>query len=148
VNGCGHHGGMKRPFKMLLGATAMILMNACTSMTPNVHTGLKMACLPEAMIMKSALARERISSKILTLRYAEGRRKIGHAVVLFCCGNQLAAWDSTWGSIPIGRAADYRSNSSRLGKMYLNKKQSFYHAFLLSASFVEDSVQSGRYGGL
>lgn len=139
---------MKRAFTTLLGMAAMIWMSACTSVPSNSKTGLKMACLPEAMIMKSALARERISSKILSLRYTEGRRKIGHVVVVFCFGNQLAAWDSTWGSIPIGRAADYRSNSSRLGKMYLNKKQSRYHAALLSASFVEDSAQSGHYGGL
>ncbi len=138
---------MKTPMTFLASIGTAILMNACASVTPNVNTGLKKACLPEAIIMQSALGRESIKSKVLVMRYNTGRQEVGHVVVLFCYGRQLAAWDSTWGSIPIGPAENYKLNASRLGGIYLEKKYGYGHSRLQFASVVDNPLQTGRYAG-
>jgi len=138
---------MKTPMTFLASIGTAILMNACASVTPNVNTGLKKACLPEAIIMQSALGRESIKSKVLVMRYNNGRQEVGHVVVLFCYGRQLAAWDSTWGSILIGPAENYNCGASMLGGMYLDTKYGVRHSPLRFASLMGNPLQSGRYTG-
>ena len=111
------------------------------------NTGLKMACLPEAIIMQSALGREGIRSKVLEVHYHNGYKEVRHAVLLFCYGAQLKAWDSTWGAISIGPAENYPLNASMLGAMYLDKKYGGHHTPLLFASLVDYRIQSGHSVG-
>ena len=113
-------------------------MNTCTSITPNVATGLKKACLPEALMMHSALERQNIDAKVLSMRYTYGSRVIGHSVSLFCYENQLMAWDSTWGSIAIGPMKSYKETAPKLGMMYLEKRYGSAYTSLGGASFVVD----------
>jgi len=94
--------------------------------------------------MKSALNRENISSKILTVRYAAGTREIGHAVVVFRVGGRIAAWDSKLGSLAIGAQQDYSLKASTLGAMYIRKIQARATAPLsLRAAYIVDGVEQG-----
>jgi len=131
---------MKTLMLFLVSIGTALLMNACTSITPNVATGLKKACLPEAMIMHSALERQNIDAKVLSMRYTSGSHVIGHAVSLFCYENQLMAWDSTWGSIAIGPMKSYKEKAPKLGMMYLEKRYGSSYASLRGASFAVDSA--------
>ena len=134
---------MKTQIAHLVGIGAVLCMSACSSLSTG-NTGLTNGCLPEALIMKSALNRENISSKILTVRYAAGTREIGHAVVVFRVGGRIAAWDSTLGSLAIGAQQDYSLKASTLGAMYIRKIQAKATAPLtLRAAYIVDGVEQG-----
>jgi len=131
---------MKTRIANLVGVGAVFLLSACSSVQTG-YTGLKMACLPEALIMKSALTRENIRSKILTVRYAAGAKELGHAVLLFRMAGKTAAWDSTWGSIAIGAQQDYSLNAATLGAMYIRRIQAQASSPLtLHAAFIVDGA--------
>ncbi|MFZ4774251.1 MAG: hypothetical protein ACOYM3_02740 [Terrimicrobiaceae bacterium] len=138
---------MKTPLACLGSMGVALMMNACTSVTPYVNTGLKNSCLPEAMIMQSALGRESIRSKLLLMRYNNGNREVGHVVVVFCYGKQMAAWDSKWGSIPIGPAESYQLGALKLGELYLERKYGRARSSLRFASLVDKPIQGAHYSG-
>ena len=138
---------MKTFMHFLVSIGMALLMSACTPLTPNVNTGLKNACLPEAMIMQSALGRENIKSKVMIMRYTVASRHVGHVVVIFCYGKQMAAWDSQLGSLPIGPAESYKCNASTLGELYLGTKYGILHPSLEFASLIDTTHPGGRYAG-
>ena len=126
---------------------SMAAMTACKSPGPTVGTHLKMACVPDALLMKSALQRAGVDSKVLALRYLENGRKIGHAVLLFCLGDKLYAWDSTWGSIPIGPADNYSLSAAKLANIYLRSKVGSRNRYLLTAWSVPGEEVHEPYAG-
>lgn len=105
--------------------TLSLLIMGCQSTPINPEKGAEKqinACVPNAIIMASALRRQGVWAKVLEVKWQSTNRINGHAYTIYLyppSKNQLWAYDRDWGSIRIRAFKDdpkmvaEKANSSR-----------------------------------